>query len=527
MHRRTFLRRAAAASAAVALAPLGCGGSSDERVTQPVDDPDLAHVLATASHDRLYVKLSLHVAPEAVPVLRVSGEPVRGIQTDSAGRFWAFDARDLLPHHTHVLALVAGRRRLSAPWLIQTLPDPNARKRHVRILAYTCAGGHDAFGLYVPLAVRRRLLQRGLSYKPDVVVANGDHLYWDLRASLSAVLLGQSPTAKRIAGIFDRNQTVLGTANEDVLTRAVDGQIAALYGTLLREIPVFFLRDDHDYFEDDQVTPTLTTFPPDDFSRELARAVQWLYYPEFLPAPGRPLDLPGSRAADRPAGVSESFGTLRWGRLLEALLYDCKGFMQPTNPEAGLVPASVEHWLQSRIADPTVAQLIHMPSNPPGWTAGKYAEWYPDVLVDGALTTDVPKPGWSSGFLAQHDRLLAAASASHRLPLFVSGDIHGQGSGRILRSGALDLSDNPVVSVISGTPGTGVGWPSAARGTVATPPRHLDVEPITSIQELNGFHILDVEPDQVRVSHFRWQRNVDPVEAIDVLEPYHISVHAR
>lgn len=525
MRRRDFLRYSAAAGAAL-VAPLGCGGG-DDTVTQPVDDPDLAHVLATASHDRLYVKLSLHVPPATAPVLRVDGRPVRGIRTDTLGRFWAFDARDLPPGRPHVLVLVAGARQLSAPWLLRTLPAPAARPRALRLLAYTCAGGHDAFGLYVPLEVRRRLLQRGLSFAPDAVVANGDHLYWDLRASISAVLLGQSPTARRIAGVFDRAQPVLGTANETVLTRAVDGQIAALYGTLLRHVPVFFLRDDHDYFEDDQVTPALTTFPPDAFSRELGRAVQWLYYPEFLPDPERPLALPGSNAPDRPAGVSESFGTLRWGRLLEGLLYDCKGFMAPDDPAAGLVPAGVEAWLHDRMATSDAAQVIHMPSNPPGWSAGKYAEWYPDVVDGGELTTDVPKPGWSPGFQDQHDRLLAAASAAPRLPVFVSGDLHGQAAGRILRSRGHDFRANPVISVVTGTPGTGVGWPSAARGTPALPPRDLEVEPITPVQELNGFHLIDVAADHVRIAHFRWRRTVDPVEAIDTLEPYHVSVHAR
>jgi hypothetical protein len=113
------------------------------------------------------------------------------------------------------------------------------------------------------------------------------------------------------------------------------------------------------------------------------------------------------------------------------------------------------------------------------------------------------------------------------VPLFVSGDIHGQASGRILASGGLDLRDNPVVSVISGTPGTGVGWPSAARGTVAMPPQHIELESITPVQELNGFHLIDVECDHITISHFRWHRTVDSEESIDTLEPYHVSVHAR
>jgi hypothetical protein len=527
MRRRRFLETAGAAAAALMVGRLatGCGdegGSSGEPA-----DGEISHILPTAGSDRIYLKMSLHAVPDVAPELRVDGRRLIGTPTDSVGRFWAFDARGLAPGRPHRLGLQVGRRALGESWSLATLPARDARPRRVRILTYTCAGGHDAFGLYVPVPVRRRLLARALAFAPDVVIANGDHVYWDLRASISAVLLGQSPTARRIAGVFDRAQPVLGTANEDVLTRAVDGQIAALYGTLLRSTPVFFLRDDHDYFEDDQVTPALTTFPPDPFMLALARATQWLYYPEHLPDPDRPLDLPGSGAPDRPLGLSESFGSLRWGRLLEALLYDCKGFMQLGGDRAGLVPDAVESWLHARMADSDAAQVIHFPSNPPGWTAGKYAEWYPDVLVDGALSTAQRKPGWQRGFLAQHDRLLAAASAMPRPALFISGDIHGQASGRIHASGTLDLRDNPVVSVISGTPGTGVGWPSAARGTVAMPPQHIELEPITPVQELNGFHLIDVDADHVAISHFRWQRMRDSEDAIDTLEPYLVSTHAR
>jgi len=30
--------------------------------------------------------------------------------------------------------------------------------------------------------VRNRLLRRGLSFQPDAMIANGDHVYWDLLA---------------------------------------------------------------------------------------------------------------------------------------------------------------------------------------------------------------------------------------------------------------------------------------------------------------------------------------------------------
>jgi len=485
------------------------------------------HLLPTVSHDRLLLKASFAEPLDRRPVLRVGRRRVRGIQTDGAGTHWAFHATGLKPGKRHRLDLRSGGRRLTEPWSIRTFPAPDAEPAHLRLLVYTCAGGFDPFGLYVPLAVRQRLLARGLAYEPDAVIAIGDHVYWDLRAGLNAQFTGASEIAKELAGEFDRMIPVLGTANEGVLKRAVGPQIADLYGTTFRGTPVFFMRDDHDYFEDDRVEPDLTTFPPDPYMRELARAAQWLYYPEFLPDPFRPSAFPGAGACDRPAGVNEAFGTLRYGSLFEGLLYDCKGFCS-VGAAARIVPPEVEAWLLARMADPSVRHVVNVPSNPPGWSAGKYMEWYPDVVDDsGALTTEIPKDGWQPGWLAQHDRLLAAASAMPRIPIFVSGDIHSIAEARIVRSGPHDFGANPIVSVISATPGTGIGWPSFARGTIATPPTSIVSESVVPVQELNGFHLIDVEPDRVSIRHFRWERGVDPVEAIDTLEPFHTSVWSR
>src|SRR5262249_47899661 len=56
---------------------------------------------------------------------------------------------------------------------------------------------------------------------------------------------------------------------------------------------------------------------------------------------------------------------------------------------------------------------------PPGRSAGKWGEWYPDILGrDGKLTTDISKPYWQSGWLKQHDRLMGAVAAMPaRIPL--------------------------------------------------------------------------------------------------------------
>jgi hypothetical protein len=111
-----------------------------------------------------------------------------------------------------------------------------------------------------------------------------------------------------------------------------------------------------------------------------ARATQHLYYPEFLPDASRPLGLPWSSSGDRPQGVSECFGTIRYGRLAEILLYDIRRTATLAGPSAVYVDLEVEKWLRARSAATEVAHLIHVPSNPPGWTAGKWGEWYPDVL---------------------------------------------------------------------------------------------------------------------------------------------------
>jgi hypothetical protein len=178
--------------------------------------------------------------------------------------------------------------------------------------------------------------------------------------------------------------------------------------------------------------------------------------------------------------------------------------------------------------DSEATHVVNMPSSPPCYTAGKYVEWYPDVLGDDGLTTDVPKPGWQSGWLRQHDRILSAASSMERIPLFLTGDIHSHAEARILASVEADLSANPVISVVAGAPGTkGLGWPSAFRGTPALPSSVLEVEERLAALEENGFNIIDVEPDRITVRSFRFDgENEDPV-VLDTLEPFRESTFDR
>ena len=534
-------RREALAAGGLAAFGLSSLGRMSEALAQPAaaagwDSGELDHMLPTSSHDRVLIKASFKRPLPAAPALQIGDQRVGGQRTDTRGSFWQFHAADLKPGTSYTLSLASSDgRNLCQPWTLATLPALDELPSRLRLLVYSCAGGHDIFrsahsGVeFLPVAVRRRLLQRGLSFSPDALIANGDHVYWDLLAPKAGPRLGASRAASEYAR-FDRAAPVLGGANEGALLRAAGEQISPLYGTLCRSTPVFFLRDDHDYFDNDEATDDAVTFPPDNFMLQAARATQLLWYPEFLPDPNRSPALPGSdytgQPRSRPSGLSESFGTLRYGRLAEVLLYDVRRTVTLAGPTGVFVAPDVEAWIKARAAAREVAHLVNVPSNPPGWSAGKWGEWYPDLLAeDGKLSVARPKPYWQRGWLAQHDRLTASLSAmSGRIPLVVSGDLHAIGEGRMLRSGELDFSRNPVVTVLPGPLGTSNGgWASEFRGVGPMPPKHLDMQETVKPLEENGFLLMDFTPEAITLRYFKWNQKTQPVSDIDALEPFHTT----
>jgi hypothetical protein len=491
---------------------------------QPWQAGPVLHILPTVGHDRFMVKLSLR---EPAPIgLRLFADNRRiwGRATDSAAETWQFAAEGLEPGRRYLLHLTdAAGRPLCDPWPLSTFPALSDQPRSLRVLFFTCAGGHDLLGRQLPMAIRTRLLDRALSFAPQAVVANGDHVYWDLRSRARSAY-GEHPRAIAEVGRFRREARVLdGGPNEAVLKRATGPQIVPLYANRLRSIPAFFLQDDHDHFDNDEADDRLVTFPPDPFQVAAATATQRLYYPEFLPDPNRPLGL-GSTG---PWGIAQSYGTLRYGRLLEVLLYDCRRWMTLAGPSAGFLPDTTEAWLAARMAETGIAHVVNAPSTPPGWSAGKWAEWYADVEVGGGLTTERAKPYWQSGWRAQHDRLLAAASAMRdRVPLFISGDLHAIGETRIRAIGAADLARNPVVAVLPGPLGTAQeGWPSTFRGMAPKTPAGLTVDEQLPALEENGFVLADFTPEDVTLRYFRWRREAP--EAIDGLQPFRTTRLAR
>ncbi len=528
MNRRDFLRMSSAGTLLasvpqemLAQSPHAATGST----TAAWDGGKLRHLLPTVSDREMLIKASFDAPLGAAPVLRAGSQRVAGRMTDTRGEHWQFHVKSLEPGRRYRLSLVAGGKSggkpLCEPWELATFPAPDARPDHVRLLTFTCAGGHEQL-TFLPAAIRNRMLRRALSFQPDAVIANGDHVYWDLRSPLTIRNYGARAVA--LAGSFDRSAVIFGSDNEFTLKRAAGPQIVPVYGTDFRSTPVFFIQDDHDYFDNDDAYDEIVTFPPDQFMTQAARATQALYYPEFLPDATRPAGLAGASSDGRALPVSESFGTLRYGRLLEVLLYTVRRTMTMAGPSAVFVDNDVEAWLKARMAAPEVAHVVNAPSNPPGWTAGKWGEWYPDVLdPDGKLTLEKSKPYWQSGWVKQHDRLMAAMSAMRgRVPLAMSGDLHAIAIGRMLRTGTDDLSANPVVAVLTGPVGTRPsGWPSGIRKIGAQPSLHLQMEEQVKPIEQHGFTLADFTPDKVVLRMFKWDLKTQAVEALDTLEPFH------
>jgi hypothetical protein len=508
------------------------------------------HILPTVNHERILIKASFTKSFSDAPRLTIDGVgSFDGTMTDTKGRFWSFDASGLKPDTTYSLVLQdAGGADLCDTWPLKTFPAPDASPKQLRLLIYTGLGGHDALIEWfkvgqLPLSTRIKLLNKALSFKPDAVVSSGDQIYFDLLYDKSARVMGGSPRAKFHVGKFDRSKPALGTENEAVLKKAAGPQIANLYGVSCRSIPTFFLLDDHDYYENDIAEEKESgfylkllllgwrspfykggvSFPPDEFMLDLGRTTQKLYMPEFLPDSNRPMDLPATGASDRAAGVSECYGTLRYGKLFEGLLYESRRFVALNGKDAVFTHSAAEKWLIDRMKNVDTTHMVHLPAVIYGWSAGKWMEWYPDIRDEsGKLTTSAPKYMWPEGWFLQHNRILQAASdMKNRIPLFICGDLHQQSAEKILKSGDLDLSHNPVVAVASGSLGTGHrAWPSAFRGMVAEPPTDLTVEEDLKSLEKNGFVIADFTSEKIVLKFYAW-KPPEPIEAIDTLEPHH------
>src|SRR5262245_33628565 len=208
--RRDFLRN----SAAVGFSLTAPADLLAQATTSPPestwDAGQVRHLLPTVSDTRILIKASFKVPLATVPTLRVGSATARGRAGDTRGEHWHFYLTDLAPGRRFELMLLDGAgKSLCQPWELATFPTPDERPEMFRLLIYSCAGGHEVHK-FLATAIRTRLLRRALSFAPDAVIANGDHVYWDLLAPVGGPLLGASAEAIKLAGTFDRSAIVLG-----------------------------------------------------------------------------------------------------------------------------------------------------------------------------------------------------------------------------------------------------------------------------------------------------------------------------
>ncbi|MBT4520793.1 MAG: phosphodiesterase [Halieaceae bacterium] len=477
---------------------------------------DIRHILPTVTDTAFSISVSVGQPRNALQ-LSIDGNEVPGTRMDSKGRFWSFQAGGLKSSTRYELQLSDEDGALGQSWPLRTFPDRNAEPETFKLMTYTCAGGGDGVGLpskqfFKPHIFRQNLFEAGLNEKPDAVIAIGDHIYYDLRGEEHPAIGRTSKWLKYLSGwyfslrygSFDRSAPMIGTDNEDVLIRIGDEQIADLYGTRFKSTPIYFLPDDHDYFENDDAEPDIVTFPPDKFSRAAQQAIADLYYPTLPESPG--------------PEWNRAFGTLRYGRLFEASLFDCAGHLT-VGDEAKLIPQAAEDWLTSRIKNSPATHYAMVPSHPLGWTAGKWREWYPDVVApegftgvvtnelmsgpQGQMTTAAQKYFWQKGWWEQHQRLLETlAKVRQGSRMIFSGDIHAQGAVEIRKSGELVL-EKPITSILVGPVSTSdATWPSAARGIAAAEPGWLATKEVIATREVNGFTIFEFEASTARARLF-------------------------
>ena len=245
------------------------------------------HILASASHERFALSISLYKKASKLDLILDGQNIVKGMQVDKKGTNWKFISDKLLSNQSYELQLISDDRPIYKPWKIKTFPSPNLDVENVSFMSFTCAGGPEGFRssgkeFFKPIKFRQKVFAEGLSKKPDFAISIGDHIYWDLRGESSPPVGRNNKFIKfflgsyisLVYGKFNRLESASSSTNEKVLKKLGNEQIASLYGTKFKSTPIFFIPDDHDYFENDDAEEQLVTFPADKFSKDVFK--KWL-----------------------------------------------------------------------------------------------------------------------------------------------------------------------------------------------------------------------------------------------------------
>ena len=173
-----------AASLATMIASHASAANAQDTTQSAWNAGDVAHLLPTVDHQRFLIKVSFTRPHQSPPALLVDRRKVPGRPGDTRGLFWTFDATELEPGRRYELQILDARgRAVCDPWPLATFPSPSDSPARLRLLIYSCAGGHDvlpatsrpmsASTVFYPCRAET-LLARACRSLPDAVVANGD-----------------------------------------------------------------------------------------------------------------------------------------------------------------------------------------------------------------------------------------------------------------------------------------------------------------------------------------------------------------
>jgi len=244
------------------------------------------HILPQFDHRQLLMHVSFDEVQVEDPILFVNEKKAKVQSTSSSRKFFKFYINNLIPSTNYTLQIKSeGDIPITDPWEINTFPHPDSTVNDVRILKYTCAGGisESFFGqeVFLDMRYRRALLERALEENPRIVIANGDHIYWDQKTSEKSLLQRLLKFRRnRMYGALDLNQSMKSERNQSIFKNIMDDQIVELYGCLLREKSVYFITDDHDLLENDDAIKEkgIVSFPPEDYMTNASNLIQEMYY---------------------------------------------------------------------------------------------------------------------------------------------------------------------------------------------------------------------------------------------------------
>ena len=485
------------------------------------DPGRVRHLLPTVSDTRMLIKASFTAPLASAPTLRVGGTAVRGRMNDTQASVGSSTPTGLAPGRP-LFALArpaAMARRCASRGSSRPFRRPTSSPERFRLLFFTCAGGHEVDGLSCRRRCATGCCAAGFRFSRDAVVANGDHVYWDLLAPWP-------PAAGRIArGRTDSpaSSIVRRSSSGRQRDRAEARGRAANRSGVRHRLPIdagVFLQDDHDYFDNDEATDEIVTFPPSlSCSGSRARRSGCTTRSSCRTrATARPSVVIGGR---RGSGCRRASARCVIGRLAEIILYDVRRTMTLAGPSAVFsIPKSNSGCTRARPRS-EVTHLVHVPSNPPGWSAGKWGEWYPDMLGRGQEADHRDAETLLAGGLVAAARSIdaidggdGAAGAAHRQRRPSCDRDRPDAARGATRSPGQPDHDRARGSDRHAARAAGL---SAFRGVGPTPPAHLDLHEDVKPIEQHGFTLADFLPDTIVVRLFKWDVKTQSPDAIDTL----------